>query len=106
MITEWLIFSIDEKLCEVKNWLKFIKLGFWRPTDEACYYIWNKRMTRAEAVERVREKQYEFSEENFSDFCRYHQITEEQYFSVQESLRNHDIWVKKNGNWRLRVELS
>lgn len=98
--------NIDEKLCEVHLWLKFVKLGFWRPTDEACYYIWNKRMTRAEAVELVREKQYEFPEEYFSDFCRYHHITEEQYFLVQESLRNHDIWVKKNGNWRLRVDLS
>jgi len=97
--------NIDEKLCEVHNWLKFIKLGFWRPTDEACYQIWNGRMSREEAVIAVKEKQYEFPIEYFEEFCKYHHITESQYFKKQESLRNLDIWKKTNGTWRLRTEL-
>jgi len=98
--------NIDEKLCEVHNWLKFIKLGFWRPTDEACYQVWNGRMTRDEAIDLVKEKQYEFPIEYFKEFCEYHQLTEAEYFKVQEGLRNHDIWHKVSGIWRLKVELT
>ena len=25
--------NIDEKLCELHIWFKFLKFGFWRPTD-------------------------------------------------------------------------
>jgi N-acetyl sugar amidotransferase len=98
--------NIDEKLCEVHNWLKFIKLGFWRPTDEACYQIWNGMIPRKTAVELVREKQYEFPIEYLREFCEYHDITEEQYFKCQESWRNLDIWHKVNGTWRLKNELA
>ncbi|MDQ3002358.1 MAG: N-acetyl sugar amidotransferase [Fibrobacterota bacterium] len=98
--------NIDEKLCEVHNWLKFIKLGFWRPTDEACYHIWNGRMTRKEAVELVREKQYEFPIEYLPEFLEYHELTEREYFQCQEKWRNLDIWHKVNGTWRLKLELT
>ncbi|QWD72731.1 N-acetyl sugar amidotransferase [Polynucleobacter sp. UB-Raua-W9] len=98
--------NIDEKLCEIHNWLKFLKLGFWRPTDEACYQIWNGRMTRAEAVGLVKEKQYEFPIEYLDEFCEYHDISRDQYFSIQEKWRNLDIWHKPNGIWRLKEELN
>jgi N-acetyl sugar amidotransferase len=97
--------NIDEKLCEIHNWLKFIKLGFWRPTDEACYQIWNGRLTRKEAVNLVREKQYEFPIEYFPEFCEYHQITYDEFFKIQEAWRNQDIWHRTNGIWRLKDEL-
>jgi N-acetyl sugar amidotransferase len=97
--------NIDEKLCEIHNWLKFIKLGFWRPTDQACYQIWNGAMTRKQAVQAVSEKQYEFPAEYLKEFCEYHELTEDQYFIHQEKLRNMDIWHKLNGKWRLKTEL-
>ena len=50
--------NIDEKLCEIHIWFKFLKFGFWRPTDQCCYHIWNDRLCRKEAVEIVKEKQY------------------------------------------------
>ena len=38
----WLDYdNIDEKLCELHIWFKFLKFGFWRPTDQCCYHIWN-----------------------------------------------------------------
>ena len=45
--------NIDEKLCEIHIWFKMLKFGFWRPTDQSCYQIWNNRMKRDEAVEIV-----------------------------------------------------
>lgn len=98
--------NIDEKLCEINIWMKYIKFGFWRPTDQCCYQIWNGRMTREEAVKLVNEKQDEFPVEYFKDFLDYHQLTQDEFWSVVERFRNHDIWEKVNGRWRLKVPLT
>ena len=98
--------NIDEKLCEIHIWFKFLKLGFWRPHDQCCYQIWNGHMSRKDAVEIVRQKQYEFPKEYFEDFLNYHQITKKEYFRLEDKWRNKDIWIKKNGDWRLKVEIS
>lgn len=97
--------NIDEKLCELHIWFKFLKFGFWRPTDQACYQIWNSRMSRSEAVDIVRTKQYEFPFEYLPEFLEYHQITEQEFRFYEEKYRNLDIWKKVNGQWRLRNEL-
>ena len=98
--------NIDEKLCEVHIWLKFLKFGFWRPTDQACYKIWNGYMSREEAVEHVLAKQYEFPEEYFKEFLEFGEMTETEFWDVAERWRNPEIWHKVNGQYRLRVELS
>ena len=35
--------NIDEKLCEINIWLKYM-FGFWRATDQVCYDIWNNKL--------------------------------------------------------------
>lgn len=98
--------NIDEKLCELYIWLKMLKFGFWRPTDQACYQIWNNRMTRNEAVELVLKKQYEFPDEYLPEFLHYHSLKESELYDIFEKWRNKDIWVKKNNRWKLRKEVS
>lgn len=98
--------NIDEKLCEIHIWFKFLKFGFWRVTDQCCYQIWNGRMTREEAVEIVLKTQYEFPHEYFNDFLNYHEITETQFFELEDKYRNLDIWHKKNGKWKLKNEIK
>lgn len=98
--------NIDEKLCEIHIWFKFLKFGFWRPTDQCCYQIWNGRMSREEAVELVRAKQYEFPKEYLAEFLHYHQLTETEFRECEERWRNHDIWHKINGQWRLKNEVA
>jgi len=97
--------NIDEKLCEVHLWFKFLKLGFWRPTDHCCYKIWNGYMTREEAVEQVNAVQYDFPA-YLPEFLEYHQVTEGEFWDCVERFRNHDIWHKQNGQWRLRYDLA
>lgn len=96
--------NFDEKLCEVHSWLKFLKLGFWRPHDHTTYKIWNGYMSRDEAVQIVNKVQYDFPA-YLSEFLEYHDLSENIFFDKVEELRNHDIWVKKSGLWRLRHEL-
>jgi hypothetical protein len=97
--------NIDEKLCEIHIWFKFLKMGFWRPTDGCCYQIWNGRMTREEAVEIVNAKQYEFPGEYYKEFLEYHSLSEDQFWACVDRWRNPAIWHQVNGQWRLKVPL-
>lgn len=98
--------NIDEKLCELHIWFKFLKFGFWRPTDQSCYHIWNGRISREEGVQNVLDKQYEFPSEYFTEFLHYHQMTEAQFYECEDRFRNPDLWHKVNRKWRLRYEIS
>jgi len=98
--------NIDEKLCEIHIWIKFLKFGFWRPTDQCCYHIWNGHMTRERAVELVRQKQYQFPVEYLKEFLEYHQLSENEFWESLEKWRNLDIWHKIKGQWRLKYEVE
>lgn len=98
--------NIDEKLCELNIWMKYIKFGFWRPTDQCCYDIWNGRLTRNEAVDIVNRLQNEFPKEYFDDFLRFHDLTEEEFWRTVEAFRNTDIWEKSSGKWHLKYQLG
>jgi len=98
--------NIDEKLCEINIWLKFLKLGFWRPHDACGYQIWNGRMTREEAVKIVNNKMYDLPHEYVKEYLEYHNITEEQFFTNLEKWRNLEIWEKNIDNiWKLKFQL-
>jgi len=101
----WTFDNIDEKLCEIHLWFKFLKLGFWSPTDQCCSDIWAGRMTRQEAVELVNAKQYEFPSAYFWEFLEYHQLSEEEFWTVADHFRNQDIWHLVGNEWRLKNEL-
>ena len=97
--------NIDEKLCEIHKWLQFMKFGFWRPHDEACYKIWNGYMSREEAVKKVNEVKYNFPYEYLPEFLDYHQLTKDEFSTCLDKWRNRNIWHKVNGDWKLKYEL-
>ena len=98
--------NIDEKLCEINIWLKFLKLGFWRPHDACSYQIWNGRMTREEAVQIVNSKMYEFPIEYVKEYLEYHNLTEEQFYTNLEKWRNPKICKQNNDlSWTLKNPL-
>jgi N-acetyl sugar amidotransferase len=94
--------NIDEKLCEINIWFKYLKFGFWRPTDQCCYDIWNGNMKREDAVEIVNRLRDEFPKEYFQDFLRFHDISEEEFWETVERFRNQNIWEKVDGKWKLK----
>ena len=56
-------------------------------------------------VDLVRKKQYEFPNEYLNEFLEYHQLTEVEFHECEEKWRNHDIWKRINGKWRLKYEV-
>jgi len=98
--------NIDEKLCEINIWMKYIKFGFWRATDQCCYDIWNGRLDRNEAVDIVNRLQDEFPKEYLDDFLRFHDLTEKEFWQTVEKFRNKEIWQKLSGKWQLQYRPS
>ena len=89
-----------------KIWFKYLKFGFWRSTDQACYDIWNDRLSRSDAVEIVNNLIDEFPEEYFEDFLRFHDISEEEFWEIVDKFRNRDIWKMSGNQWKLKNPLT
>lgn len=98
--------NIDEKLCEINIWFKYLKFGFWRATDQTCYDIWNDRLSRTEAVEIVTNLQEEKPFNDLEDFLDFHMISEREFFETVENFRNKEIWEWKEGGWTLKHQLK
>ena len=98
--------NIDEKLCEFNIWLKYLKFGFWRPTDQTCYDIWNQRMTREEAVKIVTKLQDELPLDYLQEFLLFHDMDEKTFWETMEKFRNHDIWSKDGDKWVVKTPLT
>jgi hypothetical protein len=98
--------NIDEKLCEINIWFKYLKFGFWRPTDQTCYDVWNQRLEREEAVKIINSLQEDFPSDYIEDFFRFHGISKAEFWETAEKFRNLDIWEKVNDKWLLKQPLT
>jgi len=97
--------NIDEKLCEINIWFKYLKFGFWRSTDQTCYDVWNGKLDRSDAVNIVRKLQDEEPFNDLEDFLRFHKLSKEEFFETVERFRNKDIWQYSGGKWSLKFPI-
>lgn len=94
--------NIDEKLCEVNGWLKYLKFGFGYATDELCYDIYNKRITREKGIKLLKKLNEEFHPDFLDDFCRFHKIGKTEFYEVAYEYINKDLFIPKNNFWTLK----
>jgi len=100
--------GIDEKINRIHQYFKVVKFGYGRATDHACEDIRNGHISREEAKELVRKHDLEpISDEYIDDFCKFIDISHEQFFEVVENNRDHAIWKKdSNGEWVIPSHLE
>jgi len=94
--------SIDDKLDGIHYFMKFIKFGFGRATDDASHEVRDGHITRDEAIALVKRYDGEFPRKYFRDFLEYLDITEEHFWDVVDSYRLPHIWTETNTGWQLR----
>jgi N-acetyl sugar amidotransferase len=91
--------KIEDHANDVHDYLKYLKFGYGRGTDDASMEIRHGRMTREEGLEAVR--YYDASEpsslEFYSDFLG---ITRGQFYDLVENMRDPKIWSKSGTEWR------
>lgn len=93
--------QIDSVGYMVHHWCKFMKWGFQRVSDMACRFVREGYLTKEQAEELIREKDYMLDPAAKSDFCRVIGITDEEFQQTIDRFANRDLLVKdKMGNWR------
>ena len=94
--------SLDDRLDGLHYYMKLIKFGFARATDDACHEIRDGHITREEGVALVKRYDAEFPDRYFKDFLQYIDITEDHFWSVVDSFRPEHVWKKEGNDWVLR----
>lgn len=93
--------QIDSVGYMTHHWCKFIKWGFQRVSDMACRFVREGKMTKEQAEELIKERDYVLDPYAKKDFCRAVGITEEEFQETVDKFANTDLLVKdKSGNWR------
>lgn len=94
--------DLDEDFVHVNQLLKYFKLGFARVTDDACQAIRRGLMTREEGIELVKKYEGRCHQRYIENFCKYLEITEDEFWKVANSFRNKEIWEQlPDGEWKL-----
>ncbi len=104
-------FNIYAKLDDIHadgahDYLKYLKFGYGRATDDACTEIRFGRMTREEGIEMV--KKYDAVRPSDLDiFLRFMGMTEREFLQSIEHLRDPQIWEKgANDEWRVKDSVA
>ena len=97
----WNYADIDDDFISIHHYLKWYKFGFTRTFDNLSIEIRNGRMTRDEAIARLRARGDETPHEDIRMFCAFTGISTERFFEIAETFRNPDVWTRRNGVWQI-----
>lgn len=94
--------SIDDKLDGMHYYMKYIKFGFGRTTDDASQEVRDGRITREEAISLVKRYDGEFPEKYFHDFLDYLGISNVEFWENVDKWRPPHLWTKVSNTWKLK----
>jgi N-acetyl sugar amidotransferase len=94
--------SIDDKLDGMHYYMKYIKFGFARATDDASHEVRDGHISREEAISLIKIYDGEFPKKYFNDFLNYLNITSAEFWDVVDSWRPPHLWTKESNQWKLK----
>lgn len=89
--------SVDENWVTLNQMIKFYKYGFGRATDYANEWIRKGLISRDSAIEIVNKYDGVCSDEYIYTFCKFIDITVEEFWSVVEKFTNKDLFQLSKG---------
>ena len=98
--------SLDDRIDGFHFYLSYIKFGIGRATSDAAHEIRDGHLTREEGVRLVRKYDGEFPKKYFKEFLEYCDISEHRFWEIIDSWRSPHLWVKEDGQWKLRYQVS
>ncbi len=81
------------------DYLKFLKYGYGRATDQMCIEIRHGRMSRDEAIREVRKHEGQVPRQYLPDFLRFVGCTEQEFFRTLDRFTNKKIFKTENGKF-------
>ena len=90
--------KIEDHANDVHDYLKYLKFGYGRATDDASMEIRHGRMTREEGLDAVRH--YDAREPSSLEcYCEFLGISRGQFYDLVETMRDGKIWSKSGSEW-------
>ena len=98
--------KIEDAANGTHDYLKYLKFGYGRATDDASTEIRHGRMTREEGIQKV--LKHDSQRPQDLDFMlEFLEISEEEFLNSIDHLRDKSIWEKDiNGNWITKDNIS
>lgn len=94
--------NIDDDFITIHHHLKWYKFGITRSWDNLSLEIRNGRLTREQAIGRLRALGDETPHRDIEAFSTYLGISVPEYYAICENFRNRDIWVRRGDRWEIR----
>ncbi|WP_299615478.1 N-acetyl sugar amidotransferase [Pelagibius sp.] len=90
--------KIEDHANDVHDYLKYLKFGYGRATDDASMEIRHGRMTREEGIDMV--ARYDANEPmTLEGYCEFLGISKQGFYDLVAPMRDPQIWEKPNGHW-------
>jgi N-acetyl sugar amidotransferase len=93
--------DIDDDFISIHHHLKWVKFGFTRLFDNLSLEIRNGRITRDEAIERIRATGDQTPHADIERFCSFAGMSLADFDELVEAWRNPEVWVRDRGVWRI-----
>jgi N-acetyl sugar amidotransferase len=91
--------KIEDHANDVHDYLKYLKFGYGRATDDASMEVRHGRMTREEGLKMV-ERYDARTPSSLEFYCDFLGLKRGEFYSLVESMRDPAIWKKNtNGEW-------
>lgn len=90
--------KVDDFFQDTHNYLKYLKFGYGRVTDQVSIEIRNQSMTRDEGIEFIEKYEHKLRPTNLDVFLKFAEISEQQFLDYIDHLRDDQIWEKKSNN--------
>jgi N-acetyl sugar amidotransferase len=94
--------ALDCDFLSANQMLKSIKFGFGKVSDQVSVAVRWGKLDRDEAIRLLQTYDGKCAPRFVRQFCDYVGITEEEFWTVAERYRSHDVWVRDGNDWRLR----
>lgn len=92
--------KIEDHANDVHDFLKYLKFGYGRATDDASIEIRHGRMTREEGLKLV--EQYDATTPSTLDFyCDFMGINTDQFYNFVAPMRDQRIWNHNGSTWQV-----
>jgi len=94
--------KIEDHAQEIHDYLKYLKFGYGRATDDASTEVRLQRLSRDEAKAVV--KRYDSNTPNsLPTYCEFLGITVDEFYELVEPMRDLSIWEKNSeGEWQVK----
>ncbi len=98
--------KLDDHANDIHDYLKYLKFGYGRATDDASNEIRNGRMTRETGIEMV--KRYDAAEPpSLKAYCDFLGISPQKFYDIVEPMRDLSIWEKTAGGvWKTKTSVA